>query len=590
LQCLRQRILGSRRVTPFYSSALLLLVSPTWASPAPQTPHPVITDISVAEQAHGIDVEVTFSKVVHAEVSTVEHPNRLVFDFPGCELARLGQRLVVNRGPVLAVRAAAFSVAPLVARVVIDLESFPDHEESYTENRLVIHLSSTGGARDSAPGRGENKGPADGQPVDSGPDRTAHNPPDGALHGLGAQPPTVGTPRATIQVTAYTLLAKARALTVSDLEPLEAKAQAGDPESETTLGLAYHAGTLVKQDDAEARRLLQSAANRGFMAAEQAMGIFSQSGFGMPPDKDQAVIWYTKAAQDGSSDAATSVALMYSTGDGIQKDEAKAVAWFRRAAEAGDATAELNLFALYRRGEGVPRDDAQAVFWLTKAAAQGLLPGMLELARWEMEPEHGRNVDAATGWFKKAADLGDASAQATLGDIFVDQKLGRLDYGQAVLWYQRAADQGLREGQFGLGSRYLLGQGVAQDLEEAKRWLTPAADQGHPYAQLLLANMFEAGQGGPVDVAAAKKYYEPAANYGVAQAQYHLGLLLARDRSSESSLVSAYKWLVLAQDSVKEGAAPAEELRKRLTPPELTQAEREIDDWRTAQLARHSNR
>lgn len=419
---------------------------------------------------------VTFSKVVHAEVSTVEHPSRLVFDFPGCELARPGQRLVVNRGPVLAVRAAAFSVAPLVARVVIDLKSVPDHEESYTENQLVIHIGATWNAWDSVPGSGENRGPADGQPVVSGSDRTTRRPLDGVLPGITAQPPSVVTPRATF-LTAYALLAKARALTVSDLETLEAKAQAGDSESETILGLAYHTGTLVKQDDAEARRLLQDAANRGFMAAEQAMGIFSQAGFGMPPDKDQAVFWYTKAAQDGSSDAATNLALMYSTGDGLQKDATKAVAWFRRAAEAGDATAELNLFALYRRGEGAPRDDAQAVLWLTKAAAQGLLPAMLELARWEMEPEHGRDVEDAIHWFKKAADVGDASAQATLGDIFVDQNLGRLDYDQAVTWYQKAADQGLREGEFGLGSRYLLGQGVPQDLEEAKRWLTPAADQ-----------------------------------------------------------------------------------------------------------------
>ena len=530
---------------------------------------------------------VTFSKVVRAEVSTVEHPSRLVFDFPGCDLARPGQRLVVNRGPVLAVRAAAFSVAPLVARVVIDLKSVPDHEESYTENQLVIHIGATGNARDSVPGSGENRGPADGQPVVSGSDRTTRRPLAGVLPGITAQPPSVVTPRATF-LTAYALLAKARALTVSDLETLEAKAQAGDSESETILGLAYRTGTLVKQDDAEARRLLQDAANRGFMAAEQAMGIFSQAGFGMPPDKDQAVFWYTKAAQDGSSDAATSLALMYSTGDGLQKDATKAVAWFRRAAEAGDATAELNLFALYRRGEGVPRDDAQAVLWLTKAAAQGLLPAMLELARWKMEPEHGRDVEDAIRWFKKAADVGDASAQATLGDIFVDQNLGRLDYDQAVTWYQKAADQGLREGEFGLGSRYLLGQGVPQDLEEAKRWLTPAADQGHPYAQLLLANMLEEGQGGPADVVAATKYYELAANYGIARAQYRLGLLLAR--SGESNLVSAYKWLVLAQDSMKESAAPSEELRKRLTPSQLTQAEREIDEWRTAQLARHSNR
>jgi TPR repeat protein len=43
-------------------------------------------------------------------------------------------------------------------------------------------------------------------------------------------------------------------------------------------------------------------------------------------------------------------------------------------------------------------------------------------------PEHGRNVDDAIAWLKKAADKGDATAEVELGDIFVDPKLGRVDY------------------------------------------------------------------------------------------------------------------------------------------------------------------
>src|SRR5208282_5567214 len=103
-------------------------------------------------------------------------------------------------------------------------------------------------------------------------------------------PPVLGRDRqiartAPVQINAYALLDRARALGVSDLEPLEAKAKAGDAESETILALAYHAGTLLKMNDGEAVRLLQRAADRGFVAAEEAMGIFCQSGFGMPSDK-----------------------------------------------------------------------------------------------------------------------------------------------------------------------------------------------------------------------------------------------------------------------------------------------------------------
>jgi TPR repeat protein len=181
-------------------------------------------------------------------------------------------------------------------------------------------------------------------------------------------------------------------------------------------------------------------------------------------------------------------------------------------------------------------------------------------------------------------------AQVALGDIFTEEKFGHVDYPQAFNWYRKAADQGRASGQFGVGARYLLGQGVAQDFEEARRWLTPAADQGHPYAQFMLATMFEAGQGGPIDAAAAEKYYELAANYGLPKAQYRLGLLLASDRGNSIRLLSAYKWLVLAQDAVKESATAAQEIRKLLTPEQLAQAERAIDEWRSAHLPPQSSR
>lgn len=562
----------------------------------------VITGISVGGAGDNVTVEVTFSKLVHAEVTTVEHPDRLVFDFAGCVLAHAGQRLTVNRGAVLAVRAAAFSAAPPVARIVIDLRKTVAHTETYDGNKLVVMITAGSGAGGVATAAGVNRpdagrtvadrtvreksfAPSDKQvlapKIERGSSAVEPKAADSALSIAVARPSPVIAVPASGQFRAYALLDRARTLSISDLGTLEAKAQAGDAESETILALAYHAGVLLKLDDGEALRLLQKAANGGFVAAEEALGIFAQMGFGKPADKGEAVAWYTKAAQQGSTDAATNLALMYSTGDGIPKDSSKAATWFRSAAEAGDATAQLNLGMLYRRGDALPRDDGQAALWLTKAAEQGLVPAELELARWDMRTDQGRNVDAAITWFKKAAEQGDATAQATLGDIFSDQKLGRLDYGQAVSWYQKAADQGNREAQFGLGVRYLFGEGVPQDFEEARRWLTPAADRGHRYAQFFLAKMLEEGQGGPADAGAALKYYESSASSGIPEAQYRLGLLLASS-GKDASLSSAYKWLVLAQDSVKESGARAQELRKSLTPAQIAEAEREIDAWRSS--------
>src|SRR5579872_824635 len=564
-------------VGPFLFVALALCQDS--AHPAPNDSHSLITAISVAEAGDGVDVEVTFTQPVQPEVQKLEHPDRLVLDFPGCQLAHPAQHLAVNRGDVRAVRADNFNVTPPIARVVIDLKSPQRDEENFVGNKLVIKVTPVRSAATAA-----NNPPANTQPIAHPPAQAPPRVSEVAPRKTTVQPMSQPSRAAPVQPQAYALLAKAQALTISDLEPLEAKAQSGDPEAETTLGLAYHAGLLLKVNDAEALRLVKDAANRGFPAAAQAMGIFCQLGVGMAPDKTQAISWYTKAAQHGSTEAATSLALMYSTGDGIQRDPDKAVTWFRSAAELGDATAQLNLAALYHRGAGGPQDDAQAVLWLTKAADQGLLPAMLELGAWDLH--HGANVDGAIGWFKKAADHGDASAQAALGDIFVDAKFGRLNYGEAVDWYRKAADQGNRVGQLGLGMRYLMGQGVPRDPEEARRWLTPAADQGQPEAQLVLAKLLQAGDGGPVDLESAAKYLELAANIGVTEAQYRLGLLL-KARGNASDRIAAYKWLVLAEPSVRESAAAAKELRKSLNPSEVAQAERDIDNWRSAHKAPH---
>lgn len=127
-------------------------------------PHPVITNISVTEGADSIDVEVTFSQLVQAEVNTLEHPDRLVFDFPGCELSHPGQRLAVNRGPVLSVRAAAFSTAPPIARVVIDLRSALEHVETYAGNKLIIKLRTKGNVQPLVSGSRGNTPTPNSQP------------------------------------------------------------------------------------------------------------------------------------------------------------------------------------------------------------------------------------------------------------------------------------------------------------------------------------------------------------------------------------------------------------------------------------------
>ena len=105
---------------------------------------PLITSVSVAEASDRIYVEVAFTELIQPEVSRLEHPDRLVFDFPGCDLSSPGQRFVVNSGSVVAVRTAAVGVESPIARVVIELRSAQTRERATAGTKLVVGLSSTG--------------------------------------------------------------------------------------------------------------------------------------------------------------------------------------------------------------------------------------------------------------------------------------------------------------------------------------------------------------------------------------------------------------------------------------------------------------
>ncbi len=535
-----------------------------------------VQDITLTGDNQGVRIDVITDRPVVPEKKLLDHPDRVVFDFPGYGLQCCTHSIQVNRGPVIAVRASLFKDDPPTARVVIDLKQPLEPEVRSEGNHVRIRIQFK-----LADANSPHK---DTEPL---PSSAAESASPNLL-------PQVARPnrelsartRTNRSANEYELLARAEALTLGDLSAIEQKAESGDPEAETLLALAYHSGVLLKNDEAEALRLLHKAADQEFLAAQESLGIFYAAGIGMEQaNPAEALAWYSKAARRGSVDAATNMAGMYAMGEGIPKDLGTAIQWFRQAAEAGGATAQYNLALFYGRGEGVPRDDGQSLYWLTKAADQGMIAALLDLGDRYVHPADGSSPDmaAALRRYERAGDLGDAFAQALLGDIFSNGTLVKADYEQAVKWYRLAADQGQRDGEFGLAARYVLGQGVPANQKEALRWFKAAADQGHGNAQYNLGRMYEVGQGTDPDPSEAVHYYQLAAQQGVVKAQYCLGMLLTTGNSAiAQDRVSAYKWLMLAQDSVRASGPALNDLRRSMSATEITDAEHQVDAWRTA--------
>ncbi len=552
------------------------------SSPAP---YAKIEHADLTLQPNGLTIEIALSAPYLPKGAALTNPDRLVFDFPGFTLPAGNRQMPINNGPVRRFRAALFQSAPPVARIVVDLREPVNFDVQSVGNKVVIEIpfpntDSVPAASTVPPVPVEKKVEKEKKKAQGTPGAMADTAPK----------PVVAAPNQVSSASAYKLQDKAKDLKVEDLQNLEEKASAGDPEAETLLALALHSGTLLRRDDAEALRLLRKAADQGSMAAQESLGIFSAMGIGMEqPSPAEALEWYKKAAQQGSLDAATNIALMYDDGIGIPKDPSQAMIWFRRAAEGGEATAQYNLALIYGRGKEVPQDYKESLRWLTAAADQNVVPATLDLAAFYLHPADGSPADVARAihYYEKAADLGSVPAEVTLGNIFANGAQGKPDYEKAVTWYRKAADQGHPDAQFGLALRYALGQGVPLDLEEALRLFVAAANKGQAGAQFNLATMYEEGKGTPADQALAVHYYQLSADQGMSQAQFRLGWLLAGKKESRADQVSAYKWLMLAGNSIKESSPILADLRKSISQEEINEAERDVDRWRVAHPENH---
>jgi hypothetical protein len=153
-------------------------------------------------------------------------------------------------------------------------------------------------------------------------------------------------------------------------------------------------------------------------------------------------------------------------------------------------------------------------------------------------------VTAQTDWatapldaLRAAAEQGDPAAQTQLGLRYRRGDGLPADAAQAVAWYQRAAEQQFADAQAYLGFMYMTGRGVKRDDDAAARYARLAAEQGNTTGQFNLALLYLAGRG----VAADK--------------------------------VEAYRWLKRAAEKDDTARAKLAELKRQLTPAQLSAAE-----------------
>jgi TPR repeat protein len=168
-----------------------------------------------------------------------------------------------------------------------------------------------------------------------------------------------------------------------------------------------------------------------------------------------------------------------------------------------------------------------------------------------------RNDAEAYRWFELASKSGFALAQDHLGNMLANGISVPTNFDKAFTLFRLAAEKGLADAQFDVGQFYREGKGVSTNLDEAARWYLKAAEQGHQAAQINLAGMRADGIGGPRDVEDSYKWLTLAVQAGnpIARAnrQTVAGSMTPEQILSARKKVEAY---VASTNAVRSVAAP----------------------------------
>ncbi|MBL1261655.1 MAG: sel1 repeat family protein [Thiotrichaceae bacterium] len=312
-----------------------------------------------------------------------------------------------------------------------------------------------------------------------------------------------------------------------------------------------------------------------------------------PADDHEAVKWYMKTAKKGNPDAFNALGLMYESGRGVIKNNDEAIEWFQLGAEQGDSEALFNLGRHYQQRPGAEQDYATAIQWYMKAASSGHPLATHQLATFyahgvgglevnqklaldlyhaaaalnvpESHYEIGvyyktglaviKNQSTAAKWFQSGAELGSASAQAALGDLYWQKEalkmglteLDRRNYGTTIDILLPLAELGNLTAQLKLAAAYELH--TPADDHEALKWYMKTAKKDNVDAFNALGLMYESGRGVIKNNDEAIEWFQLGAEQGDSEALFNLGRHYQQRPAAEQDYATAIQWYMKAAAS-----------------------------------------
>jgi len=162
---------------------------------------------------------------------------------------------------------------------------------------------------------------------------------------------------------------------------LEARAEAGDRESQYDIAQRSLSGDGVLLDRQRARKLMNQAAANRHPDANYILGIWAQTGEFESENYEVAARYYETAAELGHAKSMLNLGILYQVGVGRPLDVEAARDMYVRATEAGSGHAAANLGKLYAAGALTDGDSdlGSAIEWYRKAIRLGYAEARTDL-------------------------------------------------------------------------------------------------------------------------------------------------------------------------------------------------------------------
>jgi enhanced entry protein EnhC len=296
------------------------------------------------------------------------------------------------------------------------------------------------------------------------------------------------------------------------------------------------------------------------------LGRLSLYGYGQLKNDHLALRYFSQSAQKGFLPA---ILWMAKYSLFAEKSPENALPWFKKAAAAGDVDAQMMVAAAYLFGLGVKKNEDQATNYYIDAAKKGNAIAQFTLAENFMNTRHATNNKLGLIWLSKSAAQGNPKALTKLAGIYLTGKMLPKDPARANDLLQQAAKQQYAPAMLALGDLATANN----QYEQALSWYHQATSTKDPEAYLHLALVYLQENTPISNPKEGFLWTLKAAQAGLVEAKKQMAVLYQKGLGVSANEVVAKEWL-----------AQVDETEKKSKPQPLQEAALWLSNGATNQL------